>query len=189
MARLILASTSAARRTLLARVGLEFEAVSPGIDEPHGPSLAPADVARALALAKARAVFGRHPDAIVIGADQVVAFEGRCFSKAADLSEARENLRRMSGKEHVLLSAVAVVDASGETAFVEEARLTLRTLSLDERERYLATGEWEGCAGGYRIEGRGLALLERIDGEHTTILGLPMPRLLTVLASRGVRIL
>jgi len=187
MPRLVLASTSSARRALFERVGLEFEAISPGIDEPMPSGVAPSSLASGLALAKARAVSVRRPEAVVVGADQVLAFEGRCWSKAPDVETARRELRELSGRTHELVSAVAIV-APGrpDDVFVEVARMTMRALSPEQQERYLATDEWIGCAGGYRVEGRGLALFERIDGEHSTILGLPMPSLLVRLAALGI---
>lgn len=186
MPRLILASTSPARRALFTCAGLEFEAISPGIDEPMPDGAEPRALVQSLALAKAKAVAAKHPDAVVVGADQVLAFEGRCWSKAPDLETARRELRTLSGRTHELLSGVAVVaPGRSDDTFVDVATLTMRALSEAQQERYLATGEWEGCAGGYRIEGRGIALFERIHGEHSTILGLPMPPLLTRLLALG----
>jgi septum formation protein len=184
---LVLASTSPARRALLAQVGLSFEAVSPEVPEPLVREADPVAQARAFALAKALAVAARRPGAIVIGADQVLAFEGEAWGKPGDAGEALRQLERLAGKAHALVTAIAVIGAGGE-AWVEHetSTLTVRTLSAEERAAYVATGEWEGCAGGYRLEGRGLALLERIEGDHTNVLGLPMPRLLTRLRAMGV---
>lgn len=188
--RVILASTSPARRALLSSVGLAHEALSPGVDEDVPPGTGPAETARVLAFRKAAAVAARHPDAIVIGADQVLDFEGRPFGKPADEADALAGLRRLSGRAHSLVTGLAVL-APGAPPLVEEERtiLHVRALSDDEARRYVATGEWRGCAGGYRVEGRGLALFERIEGDWTNVLGLPMPRLLGHLRRLGVPIL
>lgn len=183
----VLASTSPARKALLAQVGLTFEAVSPGVEERLDRNASPEGQARSLALQKAEAVAARRPDAIVIGADQVLATAEGAFGKPADAADARGQLARMAGRTHRLISAVAVL-APGLDPWVahEETRLTVRALLPAEIDAYVATGEWEGCAGGYRVEGRGLALFERIEGDWTNVLGLPMPLLLGRLRELGV---
>lgn len=187
MPRLILASTSPVRRALLDQVGLVYDAVAPGTAEPLERFADPSSQARAFAEAKAHAVFERFPDAIVVGADQVLAFEGEAWGKPHDAVEADTQLSRLCGRSHELVTAVCVL-APGEQPWSEvaQSRLTVRALTEAERRAYVATGEWEGCAGGYRLEGRGLALFERIDGDHTNVLGLPMPLLLTRLRALNV---
>lgn len=186
MTELVLASTSPARRALLAQVGLRFRAEAPGVDEQLEPAADPVDQARSLALQKARAVAARHPEAIVVGADQVLVLGGRALGKPADEAEARKQLEEMAGGTHALVSGVAVVGTGGTWQGHETTRLAVRALAPHEIDAYLATGEWRGCAGGYRVEGRGLALFERIDGDWTNVLGLPMPLLLGELRRRGV---
>lgn len=185
----ILASTSPARRALLDAVGLPHRAEAPAVDEEVPPGLEPGEVARTLALRKASAVAARHPGAIVVGADQVLELDGRPFGKPADEAEALAGLRRLAGRAHALVTGLAVL-APGAPPIVEEERTVLhvRALADDELRRYVATGEWRGCAGGYRVEGRGLALFERIEGDHTNVLGLPVPRLLGHLRRLGVPI-
>jgi septum formation protein len=187
MPTLVLASTSPARRALLDQVGLSFEAVAPGTAEPLERFSDPLRQAEAFALAKAQAVAALRLGAIVVGADQVLAFEGEAWGKPRDAGEAYDQLTRLCGRTHALVTAVAVL-APGEPPWLSHARslLTVRALDADERRAYVATGEWEGCAGGYRLEGRGLALFESIDGDHTNVLGLPMPLLLGRLRSLGV---
>lgn len=186
MRPLVLASTSPARRALLERVGLRFEVAPPGVEERLAPTGDPVDQARRLAFEKARAVAGRRPEATVIGADQVLVLDGRALGKPADEAEARALLRAMAGRTHALVTGVAVVDADAIWQGHEETRLAVRALTAAEIDAYVATGEWRGCAGGYRVEGRGLALFERIDGDWTNVLGLPMPLLLGELRRRGV---
>jgi len=186
MADLVLASTSPARRALLEQVGLAFRAEAPGVEERLDPAADPIAQARDLALRKAQAVAQRHPGALVVGADQVLVLGGRALGKPADEAEARAQLRSMGGATHALVTGVAVVGPGGTFQGHEETRLTVRALAAAEIDAYLATGEWRGCAGGYRVEGRGLALFERIDGDWTNVLGLPMPLLLGELRRRGV---
>ncbi len=186
MRPLVLASTSPARRALLEQVGLAFSCEAPGVDEPLDPAADPVAQARDLALRKASAVAARHPDAIVVGADQVLVLAGRALGKPKDEAEARTQLGAMSGRCHALVTGVAVVGGGALWQGHEETRLQVRPLAPAEIDAYLSTGEWRGCAGGYRVEGRGLALFEKIDGDWTNVLGLPMPLLLGELRRRGV---
>lgn len=184
--RIVLASTSPARQALLSQVGLDFEAIAPGVEEHLNPALPAVEQARSLAVQKARAVAAREKDALVIGADQVMATPFGAFGKPATEAEALEHLRRLSGGTHSLITGVALIGPSGEWVGSEETRLTVRDLTEQELAAYVASGEWKGCAGGYRVEGRGLALFEKIEGDWTNVLGLPMPLLLGKLRERGV---
>lgn len=181
----LLASASPARRALMEAAGLPVETEAAGIDERAvAASMAgarPAAIAERLAREKAAAVAARHPDRVVIGADQVLDLDGRALSKPASLEDAAGQIAELAGRTHGLHSAVAVL-ASGrpDTAFLEEARLTMRKLDRDAILTYL--DEIGDAAlrspGGYQVEGLGIHLFERIEGEHTTILGLPMLPLL-----------
>jgi septum formation protein len=185
--QIILASTSEARQALLRQVGLAFEAVSPDVPEPLERLRDPAAQARRFARDKAAAVAQRFPGRIVVGADQVLSLDGEAWGKPADAEAAFDQLSRLSGRRHTLVTAIAIADGAG--GFVEDAEeteLTVRSLSEAELRAYVATGEWHGCAGSYRLEGRGLALFEAISGDPTNVLGLPMPRLLTHLRALGV---
>ena len=188
--RLVLASTSPARRALLDQTGLPYEAESPDVEERLDPSAPAAAQARALALAKARAVAARHPDAIVVGADQVLVADGLALGKPPDEAAALAQLRRLAGRTHALVTGLAIV-APGRPPIVEdeETRITFRALDDSELAAYVATGEWRGCAGSYRLEGRGILLVERVEGDHTNVLGLPLPRLLGHLRALGVKLL
>lgn len=184
---LVLASTSPARRALLDQVGLSYEAVSPEVVEVLDREAPALDQARSLALQKAQAVATRRPEAIVIGADQVLEVDGRSFGKPESAEQALAQLRLLNGRTHALVTAFAIL-APGRAPVVDEevSRMTVRALSEAELQAYVATGEWHGCAGSYRLEGRGLALFERLEGDHTNVLGLPVPRLLTHLRALGV---
>ncbi len=184
---LILASTSRFRRQLLEAAALPFRAVAPEVDEAAPSGLSPRRLARALALAKARAVSARHPRALVVGSDQTAELDGRLLRKPRSRADARRQLSAMSGRVHLLHTGVALV--RGEPGLrevaVETARLALRELTRREIEAYLDTGEWEGCAGSYRIETQGLKLMREVRGEHSVIVGLPMVRLVRMLAQAG----
>jgi septum formation protein len=191
---LILASKSRARQVLLASAGISFEAVAADIDEravqkASGLS-SPADVAALLSREKALAVAARKPGRFVVGADQTLALGTRLFSKPAGRAEAAEQLRALAGHSHQLHSAVAVA-RDGKILFsdVSAARMTVRPLSGTEIEAYLdEAGEAvTSSVGAYQLEGLGVHLFERIEGDHFTILGLPMFGLLGFL--RGEELL
>ena len=196
-ASVILASGSRTRRAVLEAAGLEFEVVPSGVDEraireallaDDGP-IDPADLAEMLARAKAEEVSRRNPDALVIGADQVLALEGEVLVKAADFDAAREILLRLRGRTHQLHSAVAFAEHGDATwTFVDTAHMTMRRFSIEFLGHYLArVGALAlDSVGAYQIEGLGIQLFERIDGDYFTILGVPLPPLLAELRSRGI---
>lgn len=178
---IVLASTSPTRQAMLRSAGLEFSSTAPQVDEralvAAHPEWPPADVALRLAEAKAEEVSRRHPQSIVIGADQVLALGSRVYSKPRDTADCRKQLQELRGQTHLLISAV--VCARGGTAtwsHVAEARLTMRDFSDDFVEQYLAKigSDCTSSVGGYKIEGLGLQLFEQVDGDHFTILGLPL---------------
>ncbi len=187
---LILASQSRARQMLLANAGLDFEAIPAEIDErgiqESSGLTSPGDVAALLAREKARAVSGRRPGQFVVGADQTLALGTRLFSKPAGRVQAAEQLRALAGNRHELHSAVAVA-RDGNILFetVSVAGMTMRPLTGAEIEAYLnAAGEAvTSSVGAYQLEGLGVHLFERIEGDHFTILGLPLLPLLAFLRS------
>jgi septum formation protein len=187
---LILASQSRARQTLLANAGIDFEAVAADIDEravQQASSLsAPDEIATLLAREKAVSVSLRQPGKYVVGADQTLALGKQLFSKPAGRAQAAEQLRALAGHSHELHSAVAVV-RDGKILFAEvaTARMTMRRLGEAEIEAYLIeAGEAvTSSVGAYQLEGLGVHLFERIEGDHFTILGLPLMQLLAFLRS------
>jgi septum formation protein len=187
---LILASQSRARQMLLANAGIDFEAVPANIDErwlQQGSSLStPGDIAAFLAREKALWVSSRRRESFVVGADQTLALEKRLFSKPAGRAGAREQLRALAGRSHQLHSAVAVARA-GEILFESctVARMTMRPLNEAAIDDYLdEAGEAvTSSVGAYQLEGLGIHLFERIEGDHFTILGLPLLPLLAFLRS------
>lgn len=191
--RLILASQSAARQALLRRAKVQFEAQPADLDERgiEQTSRLSDAVAVAALLAKEKALHvGRaHPDAYVIGADQTLALGTKIFAKADDRAQAREQLKSLCGRTHELHSAVAVVKG-GEILFesISTAHMTMRPLSDVQLEAYLdLAGEAvTASVGGYQLEGAGVHLFEKIEGDYFTILGLPLLPLLGFLRGIGL---
>ncbi len=196
---LVLASNSAARQAMLRQAGLEITVQPSDVNEDAiktrmqaGNTSAEA-MATALALAKAKAVARDYPDAWIIGADQVLSCEGELFDKAADVAAAKIILRRLQGRQHTLHTAVCVVRQGGAAdalfwQHVSTARLWMRPLSDDFITGYLdQAGQSVLCSVGcYQIEGLGVQLFERIEGDHFTILGLPLMPLLHYLRAAGL---
>lgn len=191
---LILASQSPFRRMLMENAGLAFEARAAEIDERAAEAAlaarnpTPPDIAEALAIEKAKDVAGRNPGALVIGSDQTLSLEGRVFHKPADMAEAKSHLMSMSGRTHALNCGIALV-RDGETLWthVSIAQLTMRPLSEGFIDRHLARVGTRVLAsvGAYQLEGEGVQLFERIDGDYFTILGLPLLPLLAKLRDLG----
>ena len=144
---------------------------------------------RMIALRKARAVAARHPEALVLGADQIAEVDSRTLGKPRSREEARTQLGSLLGRTHRLLTAVALVGGGEEQLELDVVTLRFHPVSVDELERYLDTGEWQGCAGGYRIEGRGQALVDVLEGDRTSVQGLPMLRVVRMLRARGFPLL
>jgi nucleoside triphosphate pyrophosphatase len=189
---LVLASKSAARRAMLEAAGVALEIRPADLDErsleAKVASAGEGGVATFLAREKAMAVARSKPGRLVLGADQTLALGARQFAKPADRAAAREQLRALSGRVHELHSAVAFVQDS--TVLYEHAamaRLTMRPLSDRLLERYLdtAAGAATASVGAYQIEGVGIQLFERLDGDYFTILGLPLLAVLDFLRRRG----
>jgi septum formation protein len=190
---LILASQSRARQTLLSNAGIDFDAIPAELDEravqqSSGLSAA-GGIAALLAREKALWVSSRKPGRFVIGADQTLALGMRLFSKPTGRAQAAEQLRALAGKSHELHSAVAVA-RDGEILFsdVSTARMTMRQLTGDEMRAYLdhAGEAVTSSVGAYQLEGLGVHLFERIEGDHFTILGLPLLPLLAYLRGEGL---
>jgi septum formation protein len=193
---LLLASASPARRKLLEAAGVNFRVVPANVDEADlkrglaagGSRIGPAQIAQAMAAAKAEAVSSARPEALVIGADQVVALGDELFDKPRDLTEARNQLGRLRGRTHQLFTAVALArDGLAVWSHIEKARLTMREFSGEFLDAYLAEAGSRVCriVGGYEIEGPGIQLFERVEGDHFTIVGLPLLPLLAELRARG----
>ncbi len=185
--RLILASASPRRRDLLARIGVVAEVDPAELDEtPHKGEL-PALYARRIAAAKAALVAARHPGAVVLAADTVVAAGRRILPKAGDAAEVRACLALLSGRRHRVLSAVTVIDAAG----VARHRLSISIVAFTILppaviEAYAACGEGIGKAGGYAIQGRAEALVRALSGSHSGVMGLPLFETRALLLGAGI---
>jgi septum formation protein len=196
-APLVLASGSPFRRKMLEAAGLSFQVVPPDVDEgalkrglaSRRPQPGPEAIAGELAAAKALAVAGRFPEALVIGADQVLALGDQLLDKPGDLAAAREQLLCLRGRTHRLHTAVALAQGGRIVwSHAEHATLAMRSFSREFLEGYLAKAGSGLCriVGGYEIEGLGIQLLERVEGDHFTVIGLPLLPLLAELRARGV---
>jgi septum formation protein len=187
MHRLILASTSKYRRELLARLGLPFEAIAPGVDEAALAGEAPRDRAARLAAAKARSV--RATDAVVIGSDQVASLEGVVLRKPGGAATALRQLEAAQGNTVLFHTAITVIDttAAREWSYVDLTQVRFARLPTAALERYLEIDEPFDCAGSFKSEGLGVALFERVDTtDPTALIGLPMIWLAAALRSAGL---
>ncbi len=184
---LILASTSRYRRELLQRLRLPFEVLSPEVDETPQPGEAPAALALRLALAKARAVQARRPEAVVIGSDQVADLDGEPVGKPHTHERAVAQLTRLSGRSVVFQTGVAVVAPGFEQALLAPVRVRFRALAPAEIEHYLRTEQPYDCAGSAKSETLGIALLEAIESDDpTALVGLPLIRTCALLRAAGI---
>lgn len=186
---LVLGSTSRYRRELLARLGLPFDVAAPAVNETPLAGEAPRALALRLALAKARAVAAAHPQAVVIGSDQVADLDGEPLGKPGNHERATAQLRRMRGQTVVFHTALAVVcqATSFEQVDLAPARVRFRDLSDAEIERYLHAEQPYDCAGSAKSEGLGIALLDAIDSDDpTALIGLPLIRTCRMLRAAGL---
>ena len=183
---LILASTSRYRRELLERLCLPFQVVAPECDEEGLDHPRPEERAIGLAIRKAKSVAALYPEDVIIGSDQIAVVDGESLSKPGNIERARETLKRLSGREHRLVTGVAAVDEGGRGRLeiaLDIARLRMRVLSDTQINDYLSREKTLDCAGAYRIEGLGAALFESITTEDPTgIIGLPLTRVVDILS-------
>ncbi len=191
--RLLLGSTSPYRQTLLKSTGLPFDVAAADVDEQAIVANNPRDLALARAKAKGLAVARLNPGTLVIGADQVLGFEGQSFDKAADAGEAALRLRQFSGQTHFLHSAFCLAfrgsdweDAVLVHGDVVDVPMSMRRLTDEEIAAYVATGEWRGVVGCYQFENKGVHLFVQVGGDSSAIIGLPLPQLLQALRTCGV---
>ena len=185
--RVVLASSSPRRRQLLDLVGIAHEVRPANIDETMRPREDPRRHAERLAREKASAIAKRDPDLITIGADTIVVVNRKVLGKPRDTDDAARMLTMLSGREHMVITAVAVSRGRKLRSAVEEVRVRFRRLRDDEIEAYIATGEPMDKAGAYGIQGYGATIVERIEGDYFAVMGLPVVRLIGLLRDVGVR--
>jgi septum formation protein len=185
--RVILASSSPRRRELLSLVGIAHEVLPADIDESYVPGESPARHAERLAREKAATVATMAPDAVTIGADTIVVVDGDVLGKPRDAAHAADMLRRLSGRSHRVVTAVAAVWRGASLSAVEEVDVTFRRLTDREIAAYIATGEPMDKAGAYGIQGYGATVVERVDGDYFAVMGLALNRLVRLLEQLGLR--
>jgi septum formation protein len=186
--KLLLASTSSYRRSLLERLGLPFEALAPGVDETRRPNEEPIELASRLARAKAEAIASRHAGAVIIGSDQLAAIGRQALGKPASEERCREQLKSMSGQRVNFYTAVQVINTKGDhESHLDVTTVQFRPLGEDEIARYVARERPLDCAGGFKVEGLGISLFERIDSQDpTALIGLPLIWLAGALRRAGL---
>lgn len=184
---LVLASASPRRRELLAQLGIVPDTIDPpDIDETPLPGELPAAHARRLALAKAAAVAPRHPQAYILAADTVVACGRRILPKADTRAIAESCLKLLSGRRHRVIGGLCAIAPMGERVVrIVTSQVVFKRLSDDERAAYLASGEWQGKAGGYAIQGRAAGFIAWISGSYSNVVGLPLYETHALLAGLG----
>jgi septum formation protein len=181
---LLLASTSPQRRAILAQLGLPFDVVTPRYSETEGVAADPVELVRGHARGKARSVAGEAGERPVLGVDTDVVLDGRVYGKPAGPAEAQKMLEALAGRAHVVVSGLCLLTPGWEEVAHAETRVELRPLTPRDLAWYLATGEWEGRAGAYAIQGRGAALVRAIAGDYLNVVGLPAALLVHLLAER-----
>lgn len=186
---LILASASPRRRELLTQIGIEFQQKVADVDETQRPGESPVDYVSRMALEKARAVHAvAQSEVPVLGADTSVVIDGQVLGKPADYTHARGMLRRLSGRIHEVLSAVAVVGGH-EVVAVNQSKVWFRDISDSEIEAYWRSGEPQDKAGAYAIQGLAATFIKRLDGSYSGVMGLPLYETARLLQDFGIQIL
>ncbi len=184
VAPLLLASTSPQRRAILEQLGIPFDVVAPDYMEHDPPDADVVELVREHARGKARSVAAAARERPVLGVDTAVSLGGRVLGKPADATEAEAMLEALAGKTHVVVSGLCLVTPGWEVVEHETTSVTFRELAPRELAHHLAHGEWEGRAGAYAIQGRGAALVERVEGDYLNVVGLPGSLLVRLLAER-----
>ncbi len=181
---LLLASRSPQRRAILEQLGLPFDVVEPSYDEVTPTGADATVMVRMHAEGKAHSIAPAAGDRPVLGVDTAVVLGGEIYGKPRDASEAEQMLERLAGETHEVVSGLCLLTRAWEVVEHETTRVTFRSLTPRELGLYVATREWEERAGGYAIQGRGAALVERIDGDYLNVVGLPVALLVRLLGER-----
>jgi septum formation protein len=181
---LLLASTSPQRRAILEQLHIPFELAAPRYEEHDPPDAHPVELVLAHAHGKAHSVTPPAPDQPVLGVDTTVVCNGRVYGKPRNAEEAVEMLDELAGREHEVVSGLCLVTPGWEELHHETTRVRFRRLTPRELGTYVASGEWQGRAGGYAIQGLGAALVEAVDGDYLNVVGLPAALLVRLLAER-----
>ncbi|MBA3365761.1 MAG: septum formation protein Maf [Actinobacteria bacterium] len=181
---LLLASSSPQRRAILEQLGLPFDVLAPKYEERSAAGADPVALVREHAVGKARSVADEAGDRPVVGVDTAVVLGRRVYGKPATPGEAEAMLEALGGKTHEVVSGLCLRTPGWEEVAHETTRVTFRPLAARDLGRYIVSGEWEGRAGAYAIQGRGAALVERVEGDYLNVVGLPAGLLVRLLAER-----
>jgi septum formation protein len=181
---LLLASTSPQRRAILEQLGIPFEVVPPRYEEHDAPDADAVALVEEHAQGKARSLAAEAEGRPILGVDTAVVLDGRTYGKPADATDAAQMLERLAGRTHTVVSGLCLLTPGWELVEHETTAVTFRSLTPRDLAAYVAGGEWEGRAGGYAIQGRGGALVERVEGDYLNVVGLPAGLLVRTLAER-----
>jgi len=181
---IVLASRSPQRRAILAQLGIPFAVVVPRYEEHDPPGLDPEEAVMAHALGKARSLAPDPEGRPILGVDTEVVLDGRVFGKPATAAEAGRMLTALAGRVHKVVSGLCLLGEGFEDVLHDTTAVRFRALSRAEVDAYIATGEWVDRAGAYAIQGRGAALVERVEGDYLNVVGLPVAAFVRVLAAR-----
>jgi septum formation protein len=183
-APLLLASTSPQRRAILTQLGIPFDVVAPRYEEHDPPEADATELVSEHARGKAESVVGETDGRLVLGVDTTVVLDGRIYAKPADAADAEQMLDELSGRTHAVVSGLCLIAPGWEVVEAATTLVTFRVLTPRDLGLYVASGEWEGRAGGYAIQGLGAALVERVEGDYLNVVGLPGAVLVRLLAER-----
>jgi len=181
---LLLASTSPQRRAILEQLGLPFDVVAPRYDEHDPPGAGAVELVRDHARGKARSVAAEAHDRPVLGVDTAVVLGDNISGKPGDATDAGRMLEALAGQTHAVVSGLCLITPGWELVEHDSTLVTFRPLTPRDLAAYLALGEWEGRAGAYAIQGRGAALVEKLEGDYLNVVGLPAALLVRILAER-----
>lgn len=189
MKKIVLASKSPRRKALLEQIGLRFEIDVSDFDEKNAPKLPPSKLAEYLSLEKAKIIAKKHKNSIIIAADTFVVFENEILGKPKTKENAVKMLKRLSGKEHKVITGFTLIDTEGRiTSKFVESKVVMRNLTNEEIKSYVETGEPLDKAGGYGIQELGSVLIEKVIGDYYNVVGLPLAPLYEELKKLGVNI-
>jgi len=184
---LVLASTSPQRRTILEQLRIPFEVVAPEYVEDDAQGIEPSELVRRHAEGKARSA--ERADRLTLGVDTAVVLDGRVYGKPADRGDAAHMLCALSGETHTVVSGLCLLGPGFAASEIESTKVTFRRLSREGLETYVESGEWEGRAGAYAIQGLGARLVERIEGDYLNVVGLPAALLVSLLEEHAPKLL
>jgi len=189
MKRIILASQSKGRKSLMERSGLPFEIIVSEYEEDHDLSTNPQELVKQLALGKAKDVAKKVKDAIVIGADTMILHNNQMMGKPKTRKEAYEQIKTLCGNTHTLISGLAVIDTNGkQETDVAKTEVTFRELNDEEINAYLDKIEYKRLAGSYEISGKTMLFIEEIKGSYSNVVGLPINKLARILKTMGINV-